>query len=71
MELSNDSGKINFKLMDTSPSGFCAGHHYGALSAGQKVRFQHDHAQGVAVVIWNRVLGDDVRSGFLIVSDCK
>jgi hypothetical protein len=71
MELMNDIGRIKFKLVDTSPSGFCVRHRYGALSAGQKVRFQHAEAQGIAVVIWNRVMGDDVKSGFLIVSDGK
>lgn len=57
--------------LDTSSSGFCAYRHYGALSAGQKVRFRHEHAEGAEVVIWNKVSGDGMSSGFLIVSDCK
>jgi hypothetical protein len=71
MELLDSIGRIEFKLADTSPSGFCACHHYGALSAGQRVRFHHEQAEGVAVVIWNRHFGDDVKSGLRIVSGCK
>ena len=71
MELLDSIGRVEFKLADTSPSGFCACHHYGALRAGQRVRFHHEQAEGVAMVIWNRVLGHDVQSGFLIVSDWK
>jgi len=71
MELLESTGRVEFKLVDASPSGFCASHHYGALSAGQRVRFHHEQAEGVAVVIWNRHFGNDVKSGFLIVSDWK
>jgi hypothetical protein len=71
MEPLDSTGRVEFKLADISPSGFCACHHYGALRAGQRVRFHHEQAEGVAMVIWNRVLGDDVKSGLLIVSDWK
>jgi hypothetical protein len=71
MEPLDSIGREQFKLVDISPSGFCACHHYGALRAGQRVRFHHEQAEGVAMVIWNRVLGHDVQSGLLIVSDWK
>lgn len=71
MELLESIGRVEFKLVDASPSGFCASHHYGALSAGQRVRFHHEQAEGVAVAIWNQHFGNDVKSGFLIVSDGK
>lgn len=71
MEPLDGAGREEFQLMDTSPSGFRGCHRYGALSAGQRVRFHHDRAEGVAVVIWNRVTGARVESGFLIVSGGK
>lgn len=58
----------DFRLVDVSPGGFRGRHRCPALAAGQKVRFCHGHAKGVAVVMWNRVLGGEVESGFLIVS---
>ena len=71
IELLDGVGRADFKLVDTSASGFCACHHYGALSAGQRVRFHHEQGEGVAVVIWNVRVGDSVKSGFLILSDRK
>ena len=68
MEPLDSSGREEFRLVDVSPSGFRVSHHYGALSAGQRVRFHYDQAEGIAVAIWNRVTGDEVESGFLIVS---
>ena len=71
MEPLDGTGREEFRLMDTSPSGFRACHRCRALSAGDRVRFHHARAEGVAVSIWNRVTGDDVESGFLIVSGGK
>jgi hypothetical protein len=57
-----------FRLVDVSPSGFRVRHHCRTLEAGQSVRFRHEQAAGVAVVVWNRVLGHDVESGLVIVA---
>lgn len=68
VEVPDGSGEQQVRLVDVSPSGFRARHGCTALSAGQEVRFRHAWAAGVAVVVWNRILGDNVESGFLIVS---
>src|ERR1039457_1485845 len=67
MEPLDGTGREEVRLMDTSPSGFRPRHRRRPLSAGERVRFHHARAEGVAVSIWNRVMGDDVESGFLIV----
>ncbi len=59
--------EIRGSLLDVSLAGFRASHRYTALCAGQEVCFCHSLGQGWARVIWNRVLGDRVESGFLIV----
>jgi hypothetical protein len=71
MEPLDGMGREELRLVDTSPSGFRACHRCPALSAGDRVRFHHARAEGVAVSIWNRVTGDHVESGFLIVSGGK
>ncbi len=54
-------------LMDYSKSGFRATHTCADLRAGQVVHFRHPLASGTARVMWNRVLADQVESGFLVV----
>ncbi len=53
-------------LCDISEEGFRVAHHCAELSAGQQVRFTHPFAQGVATLMWTRVLGENVESGFLV-----
>ena len=57
------------QLVDMSASGFRASHRHGALMNGLLVHFKHDHASGIARVIWNRIAGDIIETGFLIVSN--
>jgi hypothetical protein len=71
MEPLEGAGREEFQLMDASASGFRVCHHYIALSAGQRVRFHTDRADGIAVAVWNLVKGAEVESGFLIVSGLK
>ncbi len=54
------------QLVDLSNGGFRASHQAFTLRSGQIVRFQHAHAQGLARVMWTRILGSHVESGFLI-----
>ncbi len=54
-------------LMDYSRSGFRAMHGCSELRAGQLVQFCHPVSSGTARVMWNRVLADQVESGFLVV----
>lgn len=53
--------------MDVSPSGFRITHGYTSLAAGQIVEFSHMESSGTARVMWNRILGERVETGFLIV----
>ena len=56
--------EIRGTLRDISEEGFRVAHHCAELSAGQQVRFAHPFAQGVATLMWTRVLGESVESGF-------
>ncbi len=55
------------QLVDTSPSGFRARHEYPELVAGLTVRFSHPEGTGRARIVWNRIFGVTVESGFLIL----
>jgi hypothetical protein len=68
MEPVDRIGREEFRLVDTSPSGFRARHGCVDLTSGQKVRFHHEQAEGIAIVVWNCVTGAEVESGFLVIS---
>ena len=55
-------------LVDRRNSGFRASHQTFTLRSGQIVRFQHADAQGLARVMWTRISGSQVESGFLILN---
>ena len=59
--------EITGQLMDYSKSGFRALHSYAALHTGQVVDFQHAVADGKARVMWNRIAGDSVETGFFVI----
>ncbi len=59
---------IEAELIDISASGFRAGHHHTRLELGDRVSFTHAKAQGEAKVMWNRVAGGSVQTGFLVLS---
>ena len=65
--IEGQSAESNGQLVDISNSGFRASHETRTLQPGQLVGFEHAHAQGVARVIWTRILGTRVESGFLIL----
>jgi len=58
--------RFNGELVDWSQSGFRARHRQTGLQSGQTVRFRHAQASGEARVMWTRIRGADVESGFLI-----
>ena len=60
--------EIGGRLMDLNTTGFRASHQHAALRGGQVVSFQHSFAQGFAQVVWNRIVGNLVESGFQILS---
>jgi hypothetical protein len=68
VQFQTDALRFTGRLADVSASGFRAIHRNSGLCAGQYVRFRHGYAEGVAQVVWNRVMNDSVESGFLILS---
>ncbi len=60
--------EIGGRLIDLNTTGFRASHQYTALRGGQVVSFHHSFAQGFAQVVWNRIVGNLVESGFQILS---
>jgi len=55
--------------LDLAKSGFRAQHHLPALRPGHVVEFEFAGGNGRARVVWTRVLGDRVESGFLILAE--
>jgi hypothetical protein len=55
---------IRGALQDISSHGFRAAHNCRDLSTGQTVLFAHAHAAGHARVVWTRIAGLSVESGF-------
>jgi hypothetical protein len=59
--------EVRGRLVDVSRSGFRARHAYPRFEPGQRVRFRSAASQGLARVIWNRILNDRVETGFLLL----
>ena len=59
--------RVEGRLVDCSRGGFRACHNFAGLRGGQRVRFRHAHAEGTALVAWNRLADGIVESGFFIV----
>ena len=55
-------------LVDTASTGFRACHGARNLVSGQIVEFDFEGAHGRARVAWTRILGEEVESGFLILT---
>lgn len=58
--------EIQGRLVDVSSGGFRMAHDYTALETGQMVQFKHTEATGRARVVWNRIAGARVETGFLV-----
>ena len=54
-------------LLDASAHGFRAIHNSPELASGQIVLFEHSDISGRARVIWTRIDGDQVQSGFYVL----
>jgi PilZ domain len=59
---------VSGRLVDISTSGFRVAHSFTQLGTGETVRFRHPSGSGKARVVWNRIMGEIVETGFLIVS---
>jgi len=62
------AGTAQALLLDQSAHGFRARHGFKGLTNGQIVDFEHDGAAGRARVVWTRIAGDQVESGFLLAT---
>ena len=60
-------GTVRATLLDRSANGFRAQHDCAQLTCGQLVKFRLAKSKGLARVVWTRILGDRVESGFLIL----
>ena len=58
--------EVKGQLVDLSVSGFRMAHDCAVLEAGQIVEFSHSETAGRARVIWNRIAGARVETGFLV-----
>jgi|ERR1035441_2764740 hypothetical protein len=55
------------QMLDISGGGFRARHSFQSLVSGHIVEFAYRSQKGRARVVWTRILGDLVESGFLIL----
>lgn len=63
----SDGEEVRGKVLDRSARGFRAQHDCSQLTCGQIVEFRLMSASGLARVVWTRILGERVESGFLIL----
>ena len=66
LESDSRSTEIRASLLDLSASGFRASHTSTELCSGQEVAFYHDGEEGTAKVVWTRIVGQSVESGFVV-----
>jgi hypothetical protein len=59
--------EVQGRLLDKSASGFRASHMYPALTSGQVIRCRLEKKEILVRVVWNRIIEEEVESGFLIV----
>ena len=60
---------VRGQLMDIAKSGFRTRHGLRTLRPGQEVEFEVAGLPGRARVVWTRILGEQVESGFLILAE--
>jgi hypothetical protein len=64
------SRQVRGRLMDRSKNGFRAQHECAELTAGQVVQYRIPGiTKGKARVVWTRILGTGVETGFLILPE--
>ena len=63
--------EIEGQLLDVSAGGFRMSHRVASLETGEIVEFTHAEARGRARVMWNRITGDLVETGFLVLTPAK
>ncbi len=58
--------EIKAQLLDVSSSGFRAKHMYPALQNGMIIHVRIEEVESSAVVVWNRIMDEDVETGFIL-----
>lgn len=58
---------VSGQMLDINSGGFRARHSFQALVSGNLVGFAYGSLEGRARVVWTRILGAQVESGFLIL----
>ena len=69
IRIGNAVEQIEGVLLDVSTHGFRAQHTYSSFSSGQELHFLHEHGEGQARVVWNRILAGAVETGFFVLAD--
>ncbi len=62
------SSPVEGRLLDIAKSGFRARHSSPTIVSGLVVEFQFPGREGRARVVWTRILGDQIESGFQVLS---
>ena len=57
------------QMLDINSGGFRARHSFQTLASGNIVEFAYGSVEGRARVVWTRILGAQVESGFLILRE--
>jgi hypothetical protein len=57
------------RLMDVSETGFRVHHDRFTLGSGELLSFEFSDRSGLACVVWNRIAGKQVETGFRICQD--
>ena len=57
------------RLVDVSPGGFRVRHGRFALTAGELVAFEFEQQSGLAKVMWTRIVGQQVETGFRLCEE--
>ena len=59
--------EVRGRMLDQSLGGFRASHMYPALTSGQVIRCRVDGKERLARVVWNRIIEEEVETGFLLL----
>lgn len=59
--------EVRAVLLDISATGFRARHGNLTLARNRDIQFETAGFSGRARVVWNRILGEEVESGFVII----
>ena len=59
--------EVRGRMLDQGSGGFRAVHMYPALTSGQVIRCRVDGKERLARVVWNRIIEEEVETGFLLL----